>query len=130
MNEDGLRTALNNLFDMVGFENGFAVEDYLVTLDGNHFASVFVHEVFHPALQYASSQLTANGLLQVGLVHLELFSKVEDLQNLLVGFKTDGTEQCRHGQLLLTVDVSVHDIIDVCSKLNPRTLEGDDAGRI
>ena len=48
------------------------------------------------------------------------------MQNFLVGFETDGTKECRHGQLLLTIDVCVHDIVDVSSKLNPRALEGND----
>ena len=44
----------------------------------------------------------------------------------LIGFETNGTEEGRHGQLLLTIDVCVHDIVDVSSKLNPRALEGND----
>ena len=126
MDEDGLCSALNNLFDMFGFENGFAVENYLVTLDGNHFSCIFIHEVFHPALEYTSGELATHSLLEVGFVYLEFFGKVEDLKDFLIGFETNGTEECRHGQLLLTIDVCVHDIVDVSSKLNPRALEGND----
>ena len=111
---------------MFGFENGFAVEDYLVTLDGNHFSCIFIYEVFHPALEYTSGELATHSLLEVGFVYLEFFGKVEDLKDFLIGFETNGTEEGRHGQLLLTIDVCVHDIVDVSSKLNPRALEGND----
>ena len=44
--------------------------------------------------------------------------------------EADGTQQRRHGQLLLTVNVGIHHVVDVRGKLNPRTLERDDTGRI
>ena len=61
---------------------------------------------------------------------LHLLCEVENLQDVLVVLKPYGTEQCRDGQLLLTVDVRIHDVVDVRCELNPASLEGDDAGRV
>ena len=45
-------------------------------------------------------------------------------------FVTNGTEKSRNGQLLLTVDVGIHNVVDVGGKFNPRTLERNDTGGI
>ncbi len=52
------------------------------------------------------------------------------MENILIGLKTDGTQQGRNGQLLLTVDVRIHDLIDIRSKLNPRAAERNDTRRV
>ena len=49
------------------------------------------------------------------------------LQDILVAFVTDRAEKGGHGQLLLPVDVRVHDVVDVRGKFNPATLEWDDS---
>src|SRR5699024_942238 len=56
--------------------------------------------------------------------------QVEYLQNLLVAFVADGTQQGGDGQFLLTVDVGIHHVVDVRCELYPRPLERDDAGGV
>ena len=70
----------------------------------------------------------ADVLLQILTRSRDFLGVHENLQNVLVLLETDGAQQSGNGQLLLTVDVSVHHIVDVRCKLNPRALEGDDAG--
>ena len=127
MHFDGLCATLKNAVNILFPDDGFAVKDDLATVDAYNFARVFVDEVFHPCLEHTGSQLATYHLLQVGLRHLDFFGKIEDLKNVLVGFETNGTEQGRNGEFLLTVDVGIHHVVDVRSKLYPRTLEGYDA---
>jgi hypothetical protein len=107
-----------------------AVDQHLVALDGDHFAGILVHEILHPALQHAGGELAAHGLLQGGLGHLHLIGQAEDLQDVLVALKTDGTQQGGHGQLLLAVDVGVHHAVDVRSEFYPGPFERDDPGAV
>ncbi|CDC97774.1 uncharacterized protein BN576_00509 [Alistipes sp. CAG:268] len=111
-------------------EDRFAVHDDVVSFDGDHLARILVHEILDPGRKHACGQLAAHSLLEGGLRHLHLVGQVEDLENLLVRLVTDGTQQRGDGQLLLTVDVGIHHVVDVRSELYPRTLEGDDTRRI
>ena len=117
--------AVDNLFDMFLVQHGLALHDDLVTLDRYHFAGVLVHEVLYPALQDAGSELASDIFLEAGLRHLHVLCQIEDLEDVLVVLETDGTQQGRYGQFLLTVDVSIHHVVDVGGKLYPRALEGD-----
>ena len=130
MQQHRLGTAVKNLRDVLCRELRLTLHDDIVTLDGNYLTRILVDEVFIPTLQHTGSKLAADGFLHVLLVHLHLFGQVEDLQDVLILLEADGTQQRCHGQLLLTVDVSIHDIVDISGKLNPRTLERDDAGRV
>jgi hypothetical protein len=109
---------------------GLAVDEHLVALNGDHFAGVLVHEILHPAFEHAGSELASHGLLQGGLGHLDLIGQAEDLQDLLVALKADGTEQGGDGQFLLAVDVGVHHAVDVRGELDPAALEGDHTGAV
>ena len=128
--QDRLYPTLYNFINMLGLQNRLAVQNHLVTLDGNDFARIFVDEVLYPAFQDTGSQLPAQHLLQVGLVDLHLFRQIENLEDVLVRLETYGAEQGGNGQLLFSVYVGVHHIVDVRRKFNPRTLERDDARRI
>ena len=130
MEEDALGAALDDPIDVVGLEHRFAVDDHVVTLDGYHFAGVLVDEVLHPGAQYPRGQFAAYRFLEVRTVYLHLVRQVENLQDLLVVLVTDGAQQGRYGELLLTVDVGVHHVVDVRGELDPRPLEGDDAGGV
>ena len=130
MEENALCSGFDDGIHVFGFEHRLTVEDDLVTLDGYHLTGIFVHEVFHPALQHTGGELASDDLLQVGLVDLDLFGEFENLEDVFVSFKADGTQEGRNGQLLLTVDIGVHHVVDVRGELNPRTLEGDDTGGI
>ncbi len=115
---------------MLLFEYDLALYEHVVTLDGNHLAGVLVNEVFDPALQNTGRQLPAYDFLQIGFVDLNLVRQVEDSQYHAVALEADGTQQSGDGQLLLTVDVGVHHVVDVGGELYPRTLERYDTGRI
>ena len=128
MNENFLLATLDNQFDIVLVQHCLAVQNNFVSLDGYHFTGIFVGKVFNPALNDTCGQLPAYHFLQIGLAYLDFFSKVEDLKYFAVGFKADGTQEGRYGQFLLTVDIGVHDAVDVCGKFYPRALERDDAG--
>ena len=128
--ENGLGTAFENIFDVLLGEHGLTIDDNLITLDRNYLTGIFVNEVLDPRAQNTCSQLAADSLLQVGLCYLHLVGQIEDFENLLIGLEADSTEQGGYGQLLLTVDISIHHIVDVGSELDPRTLEGDDTCRV
>ena len=113
---------------MFRLDYGFTVDNNFVTLDRNNFTGIFVYKILNPCFQYTCRQLTTYNLLEVRLVHLHVFCQVEDFKNILIILKTDSSQQCGYRQLLLTVDISIHDIVDVGSKLNPRTLERDNTG--
>ena len=97
-----------------------------VSFDGNNFTCFFINEILSPRFQNACSQLTTKNLLQIRLVCLHLFCKIEDTKDFLIRLVTNCTKECGYWQLLLTVDVSIHHVVDVGRKLNPRTLEWDD----
>ena len=128
--EDRLGTALDNFVDMALFEDRFAVHDDVVSLDGDHLARILVHEVLDPRRKHPRGQFAAHGLFEVGLVDLHLVRQIENFENLLVRLVTDGTQQRGDGQLLLTVDVGVHHVVDVRCELDPRTLERNDSRRV
>ena len=126
MHKDGRSTTLKNLINILLGNFRLALHDDLVTLNGNHLTGILIDEVLIPALQYTGCQVAANHLLHILLINLHFLSKVKDLKDVLISLKADSTQQCGHGQLLLSVDVSIHHIVDVSGKLNPRTLERDD----
>ena len=130
VDKNGVSTALQDVDHVLLGNLGLTIHDDLVTLDGHHLASILIDEVLVPTLQHTGGEFAADDLLQGGLAHLHLLGQVEDLQDVLIVLETDGTKQCRNRQLLLTVDVGIHHVVDVGGKLNPRTLERDDAGRV
>ena len=75
-------------------------------------------------------EFAAYGLLHVLLRDFYLLRKVEDFKDVLILLKAYGAQQRRHGQLLLTVDISIHHVVDVRGELYPRTLERYDAGTV
>ena len=128
--EHQLYPTLQDTLDIVFIEDGFAFQYDLHTLDGEHFAGVFIDKVFRPGFHHITGQLTTDGLFQVALVHLDFFRQVEERKDILIFLKTNGTKQRGHGQLLLTVDVGIHHVVDVRGKLNPASLERNDARAI
>ena len=130
MNQDGLHTTVEHLSHILFCENLLALNNDLITLDTDNLTGILINEVFHPRFLDTTSQLLSEMLLQVGLVDLHFFGQIEDFENILIILKTDSTQKRCHGQLLLTVDVGVHHIIDVSSELNPRALERNDTGTV
>ena len=120
--EDILGVLLGNL--------GVAGQDHIVSLDGDNLTGILIVEVLKPALEHIGGQFASVHLLEILLVHLDLLGQSEYVEDILVRLVAYGTEQCGDRKFLLTVDVSVHHVVDVGSKLYPRALEGNDAGRI
>ena len=91
--QDGGDIRFQDIVDMPLVENGFPLNDYLVSLNGGYFAGVFVHEVFHPRFQHAGGQFSTDNLFQVGFAYFHLFGKVEDFKDIFIAFKTYGAKQ-------------------------------------
>ena len=113
---------------MFRLDYSFTVDNHFVTLNRNNFTGIFVYKILNPCFQYTCCQLTTYNLLEVRLIHFHVFRQIEDFKNVLIILKTDSSQQGGYRQLLLTVDISIHDIVDVSSKLNPRSFERDDTG--
>ena len=102
------------------------LKHHLVALSGNDLTGILIYEVLCPCSQYTGSKLTSDQHRLVFRRNLHLLSKVEDLKNVFIAFVTNGTQEGCNRQLLLTVDIGVHDIVDVSSELYPRALERND----
>ncbi len=94
--DDRLGAALEDLLHVLLLQDRLAVDQHLVPFDRDHLTGILVHEILHPALQHTGGELAAHGILQGGLGHLDLIGQAEDLQDLLVTFETDGTQQRCH----------------------------------
>ena len=130
VNKDRRDVAIHYLFDGIFVKHTLAFQNDFVTLDGYDFTGILIDEVLNPAFKHTSCKLLAKMLFQIFTSSLNFFGQVKDLKNILIILKPDGTKQCRYRQFLLAVDVRIHDIINICSELNPTALEGNDAGRI
>ena len=119
MQQHALRTRLQDDVNHLRRQLLFTLYHNLVTLDRRHLTGIFVHEVLDGRLHHIACQTATHASLQGLTVHLHLFRQVEAVQDVLVALKTDSTEQGRHRQLLLTVDVGIHHLVDIRSKLNP-----------
>ena len=123
-----LGTAFENLLDVSIVEDSLALNEHLITFERNNFAGFLIGEILDPRLEYTCGKFAATCLEHSLLVDLDGLGEVEDLEDVLVTLVTDGTKQSGHGQFFLTVDVSIHDVVNVSSELDPRTLEWDDTG--
>ena len=130
MNQNSRNVTIQDNLDSIVCQFTFTIQDYFITLDRYNFTGILVNEVFRPTLQHTGSQLLAFSLNKVLTGNLNLFCKVKDLKNVLIVLKANCSQQSCNGQFLLTVDVCIHDIVNVSSKLNPTSLERNDTGRI
>ena len=119
MEKDRSTARLEDVIDVLLGEHCLALHNHLVTLDRYNLACILVYEVLVPGLQYTCSELATDGSLHVLLVHLHFLSKVEYLKDILILLEAHSTQKSCYGQLLLTVDVSIHHVVDVGSELNP-----------
>ncbi len=115
---------------MFFFQNGVSVQNNFIPFNGNHFSGVFVNKVFNPGFEYAGCKLPAQAFLQTGFCDFDFIGQAKDFQNVFVTFKPYGPEQRGDRQFFLSVNVSVHHVVDVCCKFNPGTFERDDSCRI
>ena len=117
--EDGADSGVHDVINVVLVENGLTVNDNLVPLDVDYLTGVLVHEVLVPCLEDAGGELGTDILRKFFLGGLHLACKSEDIEDVLVTLESDGPQQGRDRELLLPVDVGVHDIVDVGGELNP-----------
>ena len=106
---------------MLFLEHRFSVNDHVVTFDRNHLARILVHEILDPGRKNPGGQLAADGLLQSGFGHFHFVREIENLEDLLIGFETDGTQSrvvtgnfflrsmYAYITLLMSVANSIHD---------------------
>ncbi len=128
--QNGLGARLQDTLNSLGRQFLLALQDDLVTLDGNYLTGVLIYEVLRPCFQYVTGQTATYILLQFSLGTAYLFGQVEAVQDILIRLKTDSTQQGGHRQFLLTIDVSVHHLVDIRCELNPRATERNDTGRV
>ena len=128
--EDGFRTGLHDDVDDLRSDLRLTLHDDLVTLDGRHLTGILIDEILDGGLHDVSREFASDASLEGLTVDLHLLGEVETVEDVLVGLEADGTQQGRHGQFLLTVDVSIHDLVDIRRELDPRTAERDDTRRI
>ena len=126
MNEDILNTRFQNQIDMFRFDNRFTIDYDLVTFNRNNFTSIFINEILSPSLQHTSCQLTTDNFLQVGFINLNVFSQIKDFEDVFIIFKAYSSQQCSYRQFLLTIDVSIHHVVNIRSKFYPRTFKRND----
>ena len=122
--------ALYYVDDVILCEFSLTLHDDFVTLDGNNLTGILVYEILIPAFQNTCGKLTSDGCLHVFLVDLDFFCKIKNLKDILVLLISNGTKKSRYRQFLLTVDISIHHIVDICGKLYPRAFERYDSRRI
>ena len=130
MKKDSAFTAVKNLRNVLFCQFAFTVKKNLITLDAHNLTGILVHEVLYPTLQHTGSQLLAKMRLQAFCRNLYFLCKVKYFQYVTVILKADSTQQGCYWQLLLTVNVSVHHILDVSCELYPTTLERNNTGRV
>ena len=117
--DNRLTAGVNNQVDVLLFHNRFTIENNFISLNGYHLTCIFIYEVFHPGFQYTSGQTTTDRPLQSRFADFYFICQIENIQDVTIRFETNGSQQSRYRQLLLSIDVSIHDIVDVRSKFYP-----------
>ena len=127
MNENRF-SALHDFRDILLSDLRLALKNNLMTVVGIHLTGILIYTVLMISTENSCGKLAMVGskLLQVLFRCLYLFSKIEKVKNLFIRFETNSTEQCGNRQLLLTVNVSIHYIVDIRCKLNPTSLKRND----
>ena len=81
---------------MLFFQDGFAVENDLITFNGYNFSGIFVYEVFDPGFQNTRSQFSAQVLFKVNAVNLNFICQSKDLKDIFITLEPDSTEKGGH----------------------------------
>ena len=114
-----LTTRLHNDINHIRCQFGFTLYHNLVTLNRRNLPRILIYEILQSRFHHISSQATTYTSLQFGAVALYFLCQVEATEDIFIRLKADSTEQRGNRQFLLTVDVSIHYLVDVGSKLNP-----------
>ena len=87
------RTRIEDLLDMLFFQNSITIQNDLVPLDRYYLTSIFINEIFVPGLQDTGSQFASHEFLKSCLGSLDLFGQVENLEDIFITLKSDGSEK-------------------------------------
>src|SRR6185437_4269174 len=68
--------------------------------------------------------------MQSFFISFYFYRHTEKFKDILISFVSYRPKQCCNGEFLFTVDVSIHDIINVCSKFHPGSFKRNHPGRI
>ena len=125
-----LHTGFHNEINHGIFQNDIPFDQNLVSADVLNFSCRLIHKIFDPALENAGGESTTDNFFEGGLANLHFVGKVKNIQNVFVRCITDGPKQGCYRKLLFAVDVSIHDVVDVRCKFDPRPLKRNDSSRI
>ena len=119
MQKDRLYISLEDTLAVVLIELRLALDDGLITLNRYYFTRIFIYEIFRPRFHYITCKRATDAFLKIRFVNFNLFCQIEAIEDILIAFESDGAKQSGYRQLLLTINVSIHYLIDVRSELNP-----------
>ena len=123
MKKNSLTTRINDWLNVSFSKFSFTFNNHFSTFNSNYLTCCFINKVFNTWFNNTCSKLTTNNTIKVSFVYFYLFSKTESFENIFIRLKTNCTQQSSYRQFFLTVDISIHDIVDVSSKFYPRTTE-------
>lgn len=112
---------------MFRLDYSFTVNNDFVTLDGNNFTGIFVYKSSIHVFNTRAANLRPTIFLRFVLFTFTSSAKLKS-RECPCHSQIRGSQQSGNRQFLLTVNVRIHDVVDVGGKLNPRTLERDDTG--
>ena len=127
LEKDGLDVCVEDSFDVLFVEDDSSLDDRHGPFDRNDLSCVVIFEILSPGLENLGCEFPALVCLQGLLIDRNLVSEVEYVDDVLVRVVADSPEKCRYRQLLLTVDVGIHHVVDVCCEFYPGALERDDS---
>ena len=125
-----LNTGIDNGVDHEFLQDDIPFNQNFVPADILYFPGGLVHKILDPALQNTGSETTSDNLFEGRLANLHLIGKVKNIQNVLVRCITNRPKQGCYRKLLFAVDVSIHDVVDIRCKFDPRPFERNDTSRI
>ena len=130
LKEDGLHLCISQFLDCLLIYDVASLDDRHGTLDRDDLTGILVNKVLVPGLEHLGSEFASFIGFEILLCRLDFLSKAEDVNDIFVGIVADSSKQCSDRQLLLTVDVGVHHVVDVRRELYPGALERNNPGRI
>ncbi len=130
MEKDGFNASFDYSVAQFSSKFGLAFDNYLVTFDRNYFAGILIHEVFSPRFEDVSGQGTSLEIMNSLLVDFNFLSESKAIEDVFIRLESDSAEQGSNREFFLTVDISIHDFVNVGSEFNPRAAERDDTSGI
>ena len=119
MQKNGFDISVGNFRDGVFVQNLASLNDRNGPFDRYNLTGVLILEILCPCLEDFGGEFAALVQLQAFFRDLYFVSETEYVYDVLVGVESDRTQKCRYWLFLLTVDVGVHHVVDVCREFNP-----------